>query len=127
MSAGEVIKRLRDIKKWSQNELAQKSGVPQSSISYVEKHERDLPIDYAVKLATALDCNVLDIIWEELGITPNDKPSTYQDPTIDSIASMLQDMPAEERRKVFEYAEEKKRLAELTELVSRLRKKQSNN
>lgn len=113
MGAGEIIKMLREEKGWSQNRLSKESGVPQSSISYYELGEREISISYAVRLAEALGCDVLQIIWEELKINRTETQKTYGDPTIEKITDMLSSMTPEQKRKVLDYTSDQKQLSEL--------------
>ena len=108
-----MIKMLREEKGWSQSRLAKESGVPQSSISYFELGEREISVSYAVQLADALGCDVLQILWEELRINRVGSPKTYSDPTVEKIVDMLGDMSSEQKRKIFDYTSDQKQLHEL--------------
>lgn len=61
MAIAEAVKKLRDGRGWSQKELAERSGVPQKTISNIEQGVSDNP---AWKTMTALaealgvDCTV---------------------------------------------------------------------
>ena len=52
------IKELRDLKSWSQAELARRSGVGQSSVSRIEAGETSgISLGIVEKLAKALRCD----------------------------------------------------------------------
>ena len=98
---------------WTQKDLADKVGMPKSSLNNYLKNNIQIPLPVIKKLAEALNVNPLLWIASELGISINNMPQNKGDATINSIVSMLQDMPAEERRKVFEYTEDQKLASEM--------------
>lgn len=52
------IKELRDLKSWSQAELARRSGVGQSTVSRIEAGETSgISLGIVEKLASALGCD----------------------------------------------------------------------
>ena len=51
------IAELRKVKGWSQNELATRSGVKQSTISRIENGTKSVDFGVLEKLANALDCH----------------------------------------------------------------------
>ena len=56
------VKEYRVEKKWSQKQLATRSGVSQSAISYIEHSERNPSIDTIAKLGIALGISPHDLI-----------------------------------------------------------------
>ena len=54
VSVGESVKILRELQELSQNELAQVSGIPQSTISAIENDRVQLGVERAKVLARAL-------------------------------------------------------------------------
>ncbi len=54
VSPGESVKILRELQEFSQNELAKKSGIPQSTISAIENGRVQLGVERAKVLARAL-------------------------------------------------------------------------
>ena len=64
MSTGKIIARLRDDKKLSQTDLADKSGVSRVMIGKYERGDAVPPIDTAKKIADALDVS-LDFLTGE--------------------------------------------------------------
>lgn len=55
---GQAVRVLRTMKKWTQDDLAQVSGVSQQSISNIEKGIMSPSFDTMVKVLTALDMNL---------------------------------------------------------------------
>ena len=61
MSIAAKIKQRREAKRWTQAELAEKSGiVTQAMISRIEKGEDNAKIDTLRGIAAALGCSVVD-------------------------------------------------------------------
>lgn len=54
LTRGEALRMTRELKGWTQDELAARSGVSQSAISSIENERIDLGLDRAEKLARAL-------------------------------------------------------------------------
>jgi len=66
MSIGANIKQRREAKRWTQAELAEKSGiVTQAMISRIEKGEDNAKIDTLRGIAAALGCSVVDLLTDE--------------------------------------------------------------
>ncbi len=66
MNIGTLIKQRREAKRWTQTELAEKSGiVTQAMISRIEKGEDNAKIDTLRGIATALGCSVVDLLPEK--------------------------------------------------------------
>jgi transcriptional regulator with XRE-family HTH domain len=59
---GIAIRQLRVQFELSQEELADKCGLHRTYIGSVERGERNIAIDNVIKLSSALDCRVSDII-----------------------------------------------------------------
>ena|SRR2546428_5767632 len=69
MSFGARLNQYRQHHGWSQTELAQRAGVPQSLISLLESGQRDsVSLDVARRLARALGCGIdyLAGTWEDV-------------------------------------------------------------
>lgn len=65
MSIATNIKQRREAKRWTQAELAEKSGiVTQAMISRIEKGEDNAKIDTLRGIAAALGCSVVDLLPE---------------------------------------------------------------
>ena len=66
MNIGTLIKQRREAKRWTQTELAEKSGiVTQAMISRIEKGEDNAKIDTLRGIAAALGCSVVDLLPEK--------------------------------------------------------------
>lgn len=61
MTVGERIKEARKKAKMTQNELAQKMGIPFQSISQWERDLRKPKYETLARIATALGCNISDL------------------------------------------------------------------
>ncbi len=57
VSVGESVKIMREFQELSQNELANLTGIPQSTISAIENDRVQLGIERAKVLARALHCH----------------------------------------------------------------------
>ncbi|MBK1629606.1 transcriptional regulator [Thiohalocapsa halophila] len=57
VSAGESVRIIRELQELSQNELAVLSGIPQSTISAIERDRINLGVERAKQLARALKCH----------------------------------------------------------------------
>ncbi|MEX0965072.1 MAG: helix-turn-helix transcriptional regulator [Pseudohongiellaceae bacterium] len=67
VSVGESVKVLRELQELSQNELANLSGIPQSTISAIENDRVKLGVERAKVLARALRCHPAVLVfpsWE---------------------------------------------------------------
>jgi transcriptional regulator with XRE-family HTH domain len=57
VSPGESVRIIRELQELSQNELAERSGIPQSTISAIERDRINLGVERAKQLARALKCH----------------------------------------------------------------------
>jgi len=57
VTTGESVRILRELQELSQNELAEYSGIPQSTISAIENNRVRLGVERAKTLARALRCH----------------------------------------------------------------------
>lgn len=57
VSPGESVRIIRELQELSQNELAELSGIPQSTISAIERDRINLGVERAKQLARALKCH----------------------------------------------------------------------
>ncbi|MBI3393097.1 MAG: helix-turn-helix transcriptional regulator [Nitrospirae bacterium] len=57
VSVGESVRILREFQELSQNQLAQRTGIPQATISAIENDRVRLGIERAKVLARALKCH----------------------------------------------------------------------
>jgi transcriptional regulator with XRE-family HTH domain len=65
LSTGEVIRMLRELKGWTQAELARRSGITASNISMLENERADIGKRRAEQLARAFDVHPAIIMFPE--------------------------------------------------------------
>ena len=63
VSIGESVRILRELQELSQNDLAEISGVPQSTISAIENNRVRLGVERTKTLARALQCHPAVILF----------------------------------------------------------------
>jgi transcriptional regulator with XRE-family HTH domain len=63
ISVGESVKILRELQELSQNELAEVTGIPQSTISAIENNRVSLGVERAKVLARALKCHPAVLVF----------------------------------------------------------------
>lgn len=63
VSVGESVKIIRELQELSQNELAELTGIPQSTISAIEHDKVNLGIERAKILAKALKCHPAVLVF----------------------------------------------------------------
>jgi transcriptional regulator with XRE-family HTH domain len=63
VSVGESVKILRELQELSQNDLADSSGIPQSTISAIENDRVQLGVERAKALARALHCHPAVLVF----------------------------------------------------------------
>jgi transcriptional regulator with XRE-family HTH domain len=67
VSVGESVRIIRELQEFSQNDLAELSGIPQSTISAIENDRVSLGVERAKVLARALRCHPAVLVfpgWE---------------------------------------------------------------
>ena len=67
VSVGESVRIIRELQGLSQNNLAESSGIPQSTISAVENNRINLGVERAKTLARVLKCHPAVLVfpgWE---------------------------------------------------------------
>ncbi len=72
VSVGESVRIIRGLQELSQNELARRTGIPQSTISAIENNRIQLGVERAKVLARALQCHPAVLVfpgWEIRQIT----------------------------------------------------------
>ena len=65
LKTGEVIRMLRDLKGWTQTELAKRSGITATNISLLENDRVDIGKRRAEQLAKAFDVHPAIIMFPE--------------------------------------------------------------
>ncbi|MCX6112747.1 MAG: helix-turn-helix transcriptional regulator [Proteobacteria bacterium] len=63
ISPGEMVKTLRELKGWSQNELAKKTGISQTNISAIENGKIQIGRDRAIIFARAFNVHPGSIMF----------------------------------------------------------------
>ncbi len=63
VSVGESVRILRELQELSQNELADLTGIPQSTISAIENGRVQLGVERAKVLARALRCHPAVLVF----------------------------------------------------------------
>ena len=63
VSPGESVRIIRELQEMSQNELAERTGIPQSTISAIENSRISLGVERAKKLAVALRCHPAVLVF----------------------------------------------------------------
>lgn len=72
MSFGSAVKRLRDAHGWKQQDLAARSGIPQATLSRIERGIDNNPTQRTLeKLAGAFEITVADLLAEAGVARPN--------------------------------------------------------
>ena len=68
VSAGESVRIIRELQRLSQNQLAQRTGIPQATLSAIENDRVRLGVERAKVLARALKCHPVVLVfpgWED--------------------------------------------------------------
>jgi len=63
VSIGESVRIIRELQEMSQNELAEVSGIPQSTISAIENNRINLGVERAKQLARVLKCHPAVLVF----------------------------------------------------------------
>ena len=63
ISTGESVKIIRELQELSQNELAAVTGIPQSTVSAIERDRINLGVERAKVLARALRCHPAVLVF----------------------------------------------------------------
>jgi transcriptional regulator with XRE-family HTH domain len=63
VTSGESVRILRELQELSQNELAQFTGIPQSTISAIENDRVRLGVERSKVLARALNCHPAVLVF----------------------------------------------------------------
>lgn len=62
-SPGESVRIMRELQELSQNQLAEAAGIPQSTISAIERERVNLGVERAKVLARALKCHPAVLVF----------------------------------------------------------------
>lgn len=69
VSVGDSVRIIRELQEMSQNELAEVTGIPQSTISAIENDRVNLGIERAKVLARALKCHPSVLVFPGWDVT----------------------------------------------------------
>ena len=65
MSPGEMVKTLRELKEWTQVDLAEETGISQANISAIENDRVEIGKQRSIILAQALDVHPASIMFAD--------------------------------------------------------------
>ena len=68
VSAGESVRIIRELQGFSQNQLSQRTGIPQATLSAIENDRVRLGVERAKVLARSLKCHPAVLVfpgWED--------------------------------------------------------------
>ena len=65
LNPGEMVRELRELKNWSQLDLADRTGISQTNISAIENGRIDIGKQRAITLAKALDVHPAAIMFSD--------------------------------------------------------------
>lgn len=71
VTVGESVKIIRELQELSQNELANLTGIPQSTLSAIENNRVQLGVERAKVLARALQCHPAVLLFPSWDIKQN--------------------------------------------------------
>lgn len=94
MKFGEKITKLKKLKKMSQVELAEKTGISRDAISKYERNDVQPSVEYAKRIADALGVS-LDYL-----VSDNDQDEALDNDVVKRIKE-IQNLPLSEKEKVF--------------------------
>ena len=63
VSTGDSVRIIRELQGFSQNQLSEYSGIPQSTISAIERDRINLGVERAKQLARALKCHPAVLVF----------------------------------------------------------------
>ncbi|HIG41929.1 MAG: helix-turn-helix transcriptional regulator [bacterium] len=63
VTPGESVRIMREFQELSQNQLAEEAGIPQSTISAIERDRINLGVERAKTLARALKCHPAVLVF----------------------------------------------------------------
>jgi transcriptional regulator with XRE-family HTH domain len=63
VTPGESVRILRELQGMTQNDLASESGIPQSTISAIERNRINLGVERAKQLARVLKCHPAVLVF----------------------------------------------------------------
>lgn len=82
---GEKVRKLRNDRHWTQEQLAQRTGISASFLGHIERGTRKAGVDTVVRLANALGCGTDALLSDSLS-----KPGS-DDRTLDFLLRAVRD------------------------------------
>ena len=76
VSVGESVRIIRELQELSQNQLAERTGIPQSTISAIENDRINLGVERAKVIARALMCHPAVLVFPGWDLGLNRRPSS---------------------------------------------------
>ena len=116
---GDMIKRFRSAKGWTQGAFAEKLHVTIGYISEIETGRRMPSLSTLISMIDLLECSpneILEYKEKEIKKSPN---AEDVDDTIKATVKMMISMEPEERYKVFSYARDQKYLSDYFRTLGR--------
>lgn len=93
---GEVIRRLRHRKQWTQEDLGSRCGITGSAVCQIERGRSSHPTaHHLATMATALDASV-DHILQEAGLLPVSPDTRRVSPSLRRLIRLIESIPQEE-------------------------------
>lgn len=65
---GTVIRKIREMKKLSQEEVARQMGISQNAYSKIESNQTQLTINHIKKISKILDVSIFELLKDEFEI-----------------------------------------------------------
>src|SRR2546428_11855137 len=84
VSVGESVRIVRELQGLSQNQLAQRTGIPQATLSAIENDRVRLGVERAKVLAKALKCHPAVLVFPDGKITYRLRHNLLLQPTLTS-------------------------------------------
>ena len=118
MNIGENIKKKREYKGHTQDEMAFKLNMSQNGYSKIERNETDVPFSRLVQIAEALEVNLLDLVAFDgqkmlFNVTNHQNQTTAY--LNNDIGVILQEVGKVYEARITDLKEENKRLYALLE------------
>lgn len=94
MDFGTRIKQLREFVGLSQNELARRAGIAQSSLSYLESGSKSPSVETLLRICNALGITLADFFGQESSDIPAD---------LRQLLREAEDLTPDQRKKLIEF------------------------
>jgi transcriptional regulator with XRE-family HTH domain len=88
-TVGDRVKEIREAKKWTQDQLATKSGVSKGFLSDIENNKRNPSSEYVLKIANALGASIDYLLRGDEPLPVSRREPTVIPQTLSSAAEQL--------------------------------------